>query len=82
MNSTNAEIADMTKYLDAVVLVLRLESKRLEQIAKLHDLTHQLGDKAEIEKNITSIQQSAQNLLMHANNIDEYLDNPPSYLLN
>ena len=82
MNYKNTEIADMTEYLDAVVRVLRLESERLEQVAKLYDLKHQLGNKAEIEKNIANIQKSAQNLRTHADNIDEYLDNPPSYVLN
>lgn len=75
-------IADMTDYLDAVVNVLRLESERLSHVAKLYDLSHQLGDRQKIAEAIEKIKESSDNLLVHANNIDEFLDNPPNYTIN
>lgn len=75
------QIKDMSEYLEVVVTVLVLESKRLEHIAKLYDLTHQLQDKQKISEVIKEIHTSANNLLVRAVNINEYLDNPPSYTI-
>lgn len=75
----NHLITDMTDYLDAVVNVLRLESERLSHVAKLYDLSHQLGDRQKVAEAIEKIKESQNNLSVHANNIDEFLDNPPSY---
>ena len=66
-------------YLDAVVNVIRLEIERLSDVSKLYDLSHQLGDRQKVAEAIEKIKESQNNLSVHANNIDEFLDNPPSY---
>lgn len=78
----NQLIAEMTSYLDAVVNVLRLESERLTHVAKLYDLSHQLNDRQKVAEAIEKIKESSDNLLVHASNIDEFLDNPPNYTIN
>lgn len=78
----NHLIKDMTSYLDAVVKVLRLESERMTHAAKLYDLSHQLGDRQKVAEAIEAIKKSSDSLLVHANNIDEFLDNPPKYTIN
>lgn len=78
----NHFIKDMAAYLDAVVKVLRLESERLDHVAKLYDLSHQLNDRQKVTEAIEKIKKSSNSLLVHANYIDEFLDNPPNYTIN